>query len=1111
MRTKTSIGRRSWQILCALAFLLSVVVAPPQSATPIAHAVDDPRATTGEWGSVIEWGIFGKHMSLLPSGKVLAWPTGQDAFVWDPATNTKVAVPATFGDLHCAAQTQLADGRVLVAGGVIVSPHDGITVTAIFDPATYQWTNATPMHDARWYPTATTLPDGRVLVSSGDMPGGGRANIPEVYDPAADAWTLLPDTAYKDLGLYPQMFVLPNGRVFKAGSTTSTFSLDVNAGTWSNGPTNAFGSSGYAESSAMYAPGKIIRSGGGDPSIANAAIVDMTAVSPAWKQISPMNFPRRRHNMVILADGEVMAVGGTRQADDLGDGIATGAVYEGEIWNPATEQWSVTARMTKDRMYHSSALLLPDGRVLTAGGEYNGRLNAQIFSPPYLFKGARPTIAAAPSTIGYGAGFSVDVTTDGSSITGVALIRLAAVTHAFDHNQRYVPLSFSQSGNSLSVVAPLGGNYAPPGYYQLIVKDSKGVPSVAKIVRVDSTANLTPGSVGGKVTDKTSGDPISGVSVQGGGASTTTDANGDYTLKDVGPGDVQVTFSKNGYATIKRNQPVGGGTTATLDVTLAPPGTIAGKVTNSATGEGIGGAIVTYGGGTVMADGSGNYSIPGVPSGGEIVSASAPGYNSSADLNVDVPANATATFNIALTPKPTFIAGEVRDSQSGLTIPGATVSAGGVSALTDSFGRYQLFVPPGSYDVTVSMDGYATLVRPSLVVTFGSYTAADFGLDPINPAVSFAPAADSYVNSSVAAGNYGTATTMRAVTGTGANPVMASYLRFNVSGLTRAVQSAKLRLFVTNASNVSGSVYLTDNNYAGTATPWAETGINYTNAPTTGLALGTANGAAALSTWVEYDVTAALTGNGTYSFALKNPSTDDVRFSTKEGANPPQLVVQQQPEPAVGSFAPLSGAPGAEVTIAGENFFGVTGVTFNGTPAASFTVDSPTKIRAVVPNGAATGKIGVVIAGSTFLSSGNFSVSAPAPGPSVASFSPASGPAGTEVTIAGTNFVGVTDVTFGGNSASAFTVDSSTKIRAVVPVGATSGKVAVVTSAGQGLSAESFSVIAAEGPKYRAYLSLVVRGPAAAATASASSFRTLAAGRPDLAGVNPYFCPLNER
>src|SRR5262249_28508434 len=160
------------------------------------------------------------------------------------------------------------------------------------------------------------------------------------------------------------------------------------------------------------------------------------------------------------------------------------------------------------------------------------------FSPPYLFKGARPEISAAPSTVSYGAGFNIDVTiTDGSAIQGVALIGLNAVTHAFDHNQRYVPLSFSQSGSTLNVIAPANGNIAPPGYYQLVVKDSKGVPSVAKFIRVDSTANLTPGTITGTVTDG-DGNPVSGADVSYAGGATTTAADGSYTLDNINPGEI---------------------------------------------------------------------------------------------------------------------------------------------------------------------------------------------------------------------------------------------------------------------------------------------------------------------------------------------------------------------------------------------------------------------------------------------------------------------------------------------------------------------------------------------------------------------------------------------
>ncbi|MEP7189721.1 MAG: carboxypeptidase regulatory-like domain-containing protein, partial [Roseiflexaceae bacterium] len=664
---------------------------------------------------------------MLTNGNVLAWPTGQDAFVWNPTTQVKTAVPATFGDLHCAAQTILADGRVLVAGGQNVQIHNGTTVTALFDPATNVWTQGAPMHYPRWYATTTTLADGRVLVSSGDMLGSGHANIPEIYDPATDSWTEL-TAATKDIGLYPQMYVLPNGKVFKAGTTTGTYLLDTTTGTWTNGPTNAFGSPSYAESSAMYEPGKIIRSGGGDPSFANTAIVDMTVANPQWKQTSPMNFPRRRHNMVILADGEVMAVGGTRSADDLGNGTTTGAVYEAEIWNPATELWTVVPRMTKDRMYHSAALLLPDGRVLTAGGENLGRMNAQIYSPPYLFKGARPTITSQPGVAAYGTNLSVSVSTDGSSISKVALIRPAAVTHAFDHDQRYVPLTFTQSGNTITAAAPANGNYAPPGYYMLIVTDSKGVPSVASWVRVDSTANLIPGTLSGNVTDRASNSPIAGATVSYSGGSTTTDANGDYALADVLPGEQLVTFSSVGYATIRRTQPVVGGEAATLDAVLDPPGTINGKVTDSSSNAPIVGATILYDGGSTTTNGSGNYTIAGIPAGTQSLIASADGYESSAAQNATVPANSSVTANIALTAKPSFIAGEIHDSLTGELVAGATVSTGSDNATTDSLGRYQIFVPPGTYNLTVTKSGYIATVHNGVIVTFGTYTAADLAL-----------------------------------------------------------------------------------------------------------------------------------------------------------------------------------------------------------------------------------------------------------------------------------------------------------------------------------------------------------------------------------------------
>src|SRR5262249_6686544 len=144
------------------------------------------------------------------------------------------------------------------------------------------------------------------------------------------------------------------------------------------------------------------------------------------------------------------------------------------------------------RLYHSTALLLPDGRVLVAGGgrffgfpsnEISDRLSAEIYSPPYLFKGARPTITSAPQTAAYGASISV-ATPDASGIASVSLIKLGAVTHSINMDQRFVPLSFTASWGRLDFTMPANANLAPPGYYMLFIVNTNGVPSTAAIIRM---------------------------------------------------------------------------------------------------------------------------------------------------------------------------------------------------------------------------------------------------------------------------------------------------------------------------------------------------------------------------------------------------------------------------------------------------------------------------------------------------------------------------------------------------------------------------------------------------------------------------------------------------
>jgi len=454
-------------------------------------AVPEP-AQIGQGAGPFGWPIVAVHMMLSPTGQVLAWDRqdgGGSARLWNPSTETFTLAP-NGSNLFCSGHSILADGRTLVVGGHVEN-FIGIQDANVFDPVSQSWTAAASMASPRWYPTATSLPDGRVLVTSGATTCSTCiADIPEVYDPATNTWTQLTN-AQLTLPLYPFMFVLPDGRVLNAGSDEASIEtrvLDVQAQMWTMVDPVPVGGG----SAAMYGPGRVVKSGSpadvdlpSSPSISRTWVIDMTQPLPAWRETAPMAFPRGHHNLTILPDGTVLVVGGGRTTD--GVDLAQ-AVYEAELWSPATETWSTMAAMRVPRLYHSTALLLPDGRVLVAGGGRFGdpqidQLSGEVYSPPYLFRGARPTITLAPSSVAYGSNFVV-TTPDASSIARVSLVRLGAVTHSFDQDQRFLDLSFQQGADSVTVQAPANANLAPPGYYMLFLINTAGVPSVAAFVRL---------------------------------------------------------------------------------------------------------------------------------------------------------------------------------------------------------------------------------------------------------------------------------------------------------------------------------------------------------------------------------------------------------------------------------------------------------------------------------------------------------------------------------------------------------------------------------------------------------------------------------------------------
>jgi hypothetical protein len=316
-----------------------------------------------------------------------------------------------------------------------------------------------------------------VLVASGSYDVNYSVNrVPQVYRLATNSWRTL-NGAQLSMTLYPHSYLAPNGKVFFA-TQTSRYLTTTGAGAWTTVASHVVPGRENYGSSAMYDDGRVVYVGGADPPSATCETIDLNAPAPAWTLTGPMAKARRQHTVTLLPDGTLLATGGSSLP---GFDNPAGAVHAAEIWDPSTGAWSPMASSTQYRGYHSTATLLPDGRVLSSGGDTSP--NAEVFSPPYLFKGARPTIASAPAAVSYGETFAVE-TPDATSITNVNWVRLGSLTHAQNWDQRINRLAFTVGSGVLQVTAPAAPNRCPPGFYMLFILNANGVPSVARMVRI---------------------------------------------------------------------------------------------------------------------------------------------------------------------------------------------------------------------------------------------------------------------------------------------------------------------------------------------------------------------------------------------------------------------------------------------------------------------------------------------------------------------------------------------------------------------------------------------------------------------------------------------------
>jgi hypothetical protein len=428
------------------------------------------------------------------------------------------AVQAGDGPVSRTLQRYTVDGlpaaakRSIAATAFSISRDEqtfwGSPKSYLFDPATERYEEVSNLNVARWYPTLVTLASGKVLAVSGlDQFGQIIVGRSEEWSPTTRAWTLQPKLT-KTFPTYPSLFLLPSGNLFFTGASAG-YGPDTpgwrTPGIW-NTVTNAFHPvTGMRDpnitetaGSVLLPPAQaqryaIIGGGGvGESALATARIdvVDLKQSAPRWHPAGQLTGATRYAEVVITPDDKLVITGGSSQYR----GKHASDIFECHVYDPPTGRLSRLADPLVGRDYHSEALLLPDGRILTLGGNplYGNATDSApsyfeqriaIFSPPYLYHGARPRLTDGPRQLTRGE-TAVFTTSDGAEITTARLLRPSAVTHVTDTEQRSIALRLRRAVSGVALTVPTGAGLVPPGWYMLFVTNRRGTPSVSRWVHI---------------------------------------------------------------------------------------------------------------------------------------------------------------------------------------------------------------------------------------------------------------------------------------------------------------------------------------------------------------------------------------------------------------------------------------------------------------------------------------------------------------------------------------------------------------------------------------------------------------------------------------------------
>ncbi|MGZ4690735.1 MAG: galactose oxidase-like domain-containing protein [Acidimicrobiia bacterium] len=463
------------------------------------------------------------HAALLHTGKVLLIAgSGNDpaqfaagtfkTAIYDPTTDTLRSDITTPYDMFCSGHAFLPDGRLLVAGGTTAyastegggTPYKGEKRVRIFDPVTETYQSAPAMAIGRWYPTVVSRGNGTLVTLAGFDDQGNHSNTFQTFNPATGVWSANQPIGTFPSGIgvysptYPSMHLLADGRLFYSGvhalaagpdTLPYLWNVDTNQITWLENPPAISVNQRDQGASVLLPPAqaqKVMVIGGGqesnsDIALASTAVIDLSQPNPKYNAGPPIDAAKMYVSAVILPDGRVLETGG---ATGYRMNPTSAFVKSTQILDPKTMTWTKAPDATVGRTYHSGALLLPDGRVLTFGGnprDGSFEMNLEIYSPGYMTK-ARPSITSAPTTVTWNAGFAVSTS---GPIGSAVLIRPSAVTHSSDSDQRSIDLAISgATATGATLTIPANHNLTPPGWYMLFVRSADGTPSVAKWVKV---------------------------------------------------------------------------------------------------------------------------------------------------------------------------------------------------------------------------------------------------------------------------------------------------------------------------------------------------------------------------------------------------------------------------------------------------------------------------------------------------------------------------------------------------------------------------------------------------------------------------------------------------